>query len=188
MSIGSDIATNTDQQQDSSFRTTDTNNTSIKCVFVGDNVADKTNLLVTYTTGAFPLIYQPTVFTNYAYTVRIGNVPYSLGLFDTSGREDYDRLRPLSYEQTDLFIVCYSVVAPSSFYNVRDKWVPEIREYCPNTPFILVGTQIDMRDDRRLSNNSNNVVSFDDGKKLAKMLKAVNCVECSALTQVFNYI
>ena len=39
------------------------------------------------------------MFDNYAVTVMIGGEPYTLGLFDTAGQEDYDRLRPLSYPQ-----------------------------------------------------------------------------------------
>ena len=61
------------------------------------------------------------VFDNYAVTVMIGGEPYTLGLFDTAGQEDYDRLRPLSYPQTDVFLVCYSVVSPSSYENVKEK-------------------------------------------------------------------
>lgn len=38
-----------------------------------------------------------------------------------AGQEDYDRLRPLSYPQTDVFLVCFSVVSPSSFENVKEK-------------------------------------------------------------------
>ena len=53
------------------------------------------------------------------------------GLFDTAGQEDYDRLRPLSYPQTDVFLVCFSVVKPDSFENVKEKWIPEIRHHCP---------------------------------------------------------
>lgn len=63
----------------------------------------------------------PQVFDNYAVTVMIGGEPYTLGLFDTAGQEDYDRLRPLSYPQTDVFLVCFSVVSPSSFENVKEK-------------------------------------------------------------------
>ena len=37
------------------------------------------------------------------------------------GQEDYDRLRPLSYPQTDVFLVCFSVVSPASFENVKEK-------------------------------------------------------------------
>ena len=51
----------------------------------------------------------------------IGNKPYTLGLFDTAGQSDYDRLRPLSYPQTDVFLVAYSVVSPTSYENVKEK-------------------------------------------------------------------
>jgi len=45
----------------------------------------------------------------------------SLGLWDTAGQEDYDRLRPLSYPQTDVFLICFSLVSPPSYENVRSK-------------------------------------------------------------------
>ena len=51
----------------------------------------------------------------------IGGEPYTLGLFDTAGQEDYDRLRPLSYPQTDVFLVCFSVDNRDSFDNVETK-------------------------------------------------------------------
>ena len=105
---------------------------TIKCVVVGDGAVGKTCLLISYTTNKFPSEYVPTVFDNYAVTVMIvfiinqGNEPYTLGLFDTAGQEDYDRLRPLSYPQTDVFLVCFSIVAPASFENVKEKWFPEV--------------------------------------------------------------
>lgn len=94
---------------------------TIKCVVVGDGAVGKTCLLISYTTNKFPSEYVPTVFDNYAVTVMIGGEPYTLGLFDTAGQEDYDRLRPLSYPQTDVFLVCFSVVNPASYENVREK-------------------------------------------------------------------
>ena len=62
-------------------------------------------------------------------------------------QEDYDRLRPLSYPQTDVFLVCFSVANPTSFENIRSKWWPEIQQHAPGCPFILVGTKGDLRDD-----------------------------------------
>merc|ERR1711990_931870 len=113
--------------------------------------------------------------------------PYTLGLFDTAGQEDYDRLRPLSYPQTDVFLVCFSTVSPSSFENVKEKWVPEITHHCQKTPFLLVGTQIDLRDDAatidKLAKNKQKPISLEQGEKLQKELRAVKYVECSALTQ-----
>lgn len=55
--------------------------------------------------------------------------------------------RPLSYPQTDIFIICFSIVNPSSFENVRAKWYNEIMYYCPETPILLVGTKMDLRED-----------------------------------------
>ncbi|KAK1897908.1 Cell division control protein 42 like [Dissostichus eleginoides] len=160
---------------------------TIKCVVVGDGAVGKTCLLISYTTNKFPSEYVPTVFDNYAVTVMIGGEPYTLGLFDTAGQEDYDRLRPLSYPQTDVFLVCFSSVSPSSFENVKEKWVPEITHHCPKTPFLLVGTQIDLRDDpstvEKLAKNKQKPITPETAEKLARDLKAVKYVECSALTQ-----
>ena len=61
------------------------------------------------------------VFDNYTTKVMIGGEEITIGLFDTAGQEDYDRLRPLSYPNTDIFLVCFSVVAPISFENIKEK-------------------------------------------------------------------
>ena len=90
---------------------------------------------------------MPTVFDNYAVTVMIGGEPYTLGLFDTAGQEDYDRLRPLSYPDTDVILMCFSVDSPDSLENIPEKWTPEVKHFCPNVPIILVGNKKDLRND-----------------------------------------
>ena len=51
-----------------------------------------------------------------------------------------------------------------------------------------MGTQIDLRDDaatiEKLAKNKQKPLSLEMGEKLAKELRAVKYVECSALTQV----
>ncbi|KAK5118291.1 Rho GTPase [Meristemomyces frigidus] len=154
---------------------------------MGDGAVGKTCLLISYTTNKFPSEYVPTVFDNYAVTVMIGDEPYTLGLFDTAGQEDYDRLRPLSYPQTDVFLVCFSVTSPASFENVREKWFPEVHHHCPGVPCLIVGTQTDLRDDPqvrdKLAKQKMQPVRKEDGERMAKDLGAVKYVECSALTQ-----
>jgi GTPase SAR1 family protein len=65
----------------------------------------------------------PTVFENY-----ITHTPHpptgkmvELALWDTAGQEEYDRLRPLSYPETDIIFVCFAIDCPNSLENVMDK-------------------------------------------------------------------
>lgn len=159
----------------------------IKCVVVGDGTVGKTCMLISYTTDSFPGEYVPTVFDNYSAPMVCDGVPVSLGLWDTAGQEDYDRLRPLSYPQTDVFLICFSVVSPSSFENVTSKWCPEIKHHCADAPILLVGTKIDLREDKEtlqsLSDAGQVPVKREQGQKLANKIRAVKYLECSALTQ-----
>ena len=104
-----------------------------------------------------------------------------------AGQEDYDRLRPLSYPQTDVFLVCFSVTSPPSFENVKEKWFPEVHHHCPGVPCLIVGTQVDLRDDpqvlEKLARQKQRPIAPDQGERLARELGAVKYVECSALTQ-----
>lgn len=60
-------------------------------------------------------------------------------------QEDFNKLRVLSYINSDVFLVCFSVNNPETLDNAEECWVPELRGYMPNTPFVLVGTQTDVR-------------------------------------------
>ncbi|CAF0970783.1 unnamed protein product [Rotaria magnacalcarata] len=159
----------------------------IKLVIVGDGTVGKTCMLMSFTSNAFPEEYVPTVFDNYTSNVVVDNVKVSLGLWDTAGQEDYDRLRPLSYPQTDVFVLCFSVISPTSFTNITNKWMPEIRHHCPDTPVILCGTKIDLREDRefvnQLQRQTFQPIKREQGQRLCKKIRAFKYVECSALTQ-----
>jgi len=162
---------------------------NIKCVIVGDGAVGKTCLLISYTTNAFPEDYIPTVFDNYSANVMVDGKPINLGLWDTAGQEDYDRLRPLSYPQTDVFLVAFSLISRDSFENVKAKWYPELKCHCPGVPMILVGTKLDLRSDpntvAKLRANATPTVpiTFEEGLDQSRTIGAIKYLECSALTQ-----
>jgi GTPase SAR1 family protein len=115
------------------------------------------------------------------------NRTIGLTLWDTAGQEDYDKLRPLSYPETDIFIVCFDVTGSTSFENVKYKWISEIRNYCPRTPIMLCGTKSDLRDNtehlRKMEKKGQSLITQDMGKKAARELGCVDYMECSARTQ-----
>ena len=127
-------------------------------------------------------------FDNYTAKVSVDSRPISLGLWDTAGQDDYDRLRPLSYPDTDVFLLCFSVVNPNSFANVADKWAPEIEHHGPGVPKILVGAKLDLRDSEteieRLKEKDQSPITPQQGEDMRKKIEAVAYMECSALTQV----
>ncbi|XP_067658771.1 cdc42 homolog [Haliotis asinina] len=159
---------------------------ALKCVVVGDEEVGKTCMLHSYSSNTFEKDYQPTVSASYKVTVKVQGEAYNLGLFDTAGKEEYDGVRPLSYPNADIYLVCFSVVSPSTFSSVSEKWVPEILENSPNTPFLIVGTKTDIRDDLAngdvLEGISEKPITSRQGRQLAKKLKT-SYMECSALTQ-----
>jgi len=103
----------------------------IKLVVVGDGAVGKTCLLISYANKRFPEEYVPTVFDNYVVNLTAGDQKIELGLWDTAGQEEYDRLRPLSYANASVFLVCYSVVSPVSYENITAKWYPELMHFLP---------------------------------------------------------
>ena len=110
--------------------------------------------------------------------------PLGLGLWDTAGQEDYDRLRPLSYTCTDVFVVCYSVTSPSSLRNAKDKWIKEIRFHCPHAPIVLAGTKADLRNLSAADKQDMTFVDFAHAKELGEELGVDRVMECSAKTAV----
>lgn len=161
---------------------------SIKCVVVGDGAVGKTSLLISYTTNQFPEEYVPTVFDNYTANVLVDGEKITINLWDTAGQEEYDRLRPLSYTHSDVFLICFSVVEPVSFQNIAQRWIPEIRHHTPkDTKILLVGTKSDLRDDPHILDSLEEQdlapVSLQEAQNLAQDNNFVCYIECSAASQ-----
>ena len=130
--------------------------------------------------------YIPTVFDNYETTVQLDGKAIYLGLWDTAGQEGYDRLRPLSYPQTDVFLICFSITSPTSFTNIEQKWKPELAHHAAGVPFLIVGTKADLREDEaqvQTLKNKGTYKSYEDLQTAALAMGAQKYLECSALKQ-----
>ncbi|KAL5611963.1 hypothetical protein BROUX41_000471 [Berkeleyomyces rouxiae] len=144
--VSTTMSSSSDRQSDNT-QATEGPAFSKKIVVVGDGGCGKTCLLISYSQGYFPEKYVPTVFENYITypTHQASGKTVELALWDTAGQEEYDRLRPLSYPETDLIFVCFAIDCPNSLENVLDKWYPEVLHFCPYTPLVLVGLKSDLR-------------------------------------------
>uniref|UniRef100_A0A6M2DKX3 Putative ras similarity family n=1 Tax=Xenopsylla cheopis TaxID=163159 RepID=A0A6M2DKX3_XENCH len=161
-------------------------NKPIKITAVGDGYIGKTCLLITYTKGVFPEEYVPTVFDNYSGNITVDGREHGMTLWDTAGQEDYERLRPLSYPNTDCFLLCYSIGSRDSFENVHTKWYPEIRHFSPRVPIVLVATKSDLRMSHPdgiggIGSKPGGLVTHQEGKKMRNKIRAHALVECSAM-------
>jgi small GTP-binding protein len=130
-----------------------------KVVLVGDGYCGKTCLQVVFRTDnfsdlpgggkdvatGFDDVYRATLFENYATTFSFrdgsdGEVKtLEFAIWDTAGQEDYERLRPLSYPDTHVLLLCFAVDSPDTLANVEDMWKPELNYFCPDVPILLVG-------------------------------------------------
>lgn len=151
---------------------------SIKVLLVGDGAVGKTSLCSVFVHHSFPREYVPSVLDQIFTNINIDGKTYVLNIWDTAGQEDFDRLRVLSYPNTDVFVVCYAVNCQNSFTNLTAKWIPELTRHYPNAPFILVGTKVDMR---HASESEGVFISYQNGCRIAKQIGASYFVECSAL-------
>ncbi|OAA59298.1 Small GTPase superfamily, Rho type [Cordyceps fumosorosea ARSEF 2679] len=150
---------------------------SKKIVVVGDGGCGKTCLLISYSQGYFPEVRRDydinsaaraQIFENYiTYPVHPpSGKTVELALWDTAGQEEYDRLRPLSYPETDLIF-----------------WYPEVLHFCPYTPLILVGLKSDLRYKRTcidmLKTQGLTPVTSEQGMAVARKMDA-QYMECSS--------
>ncbi|XP_020025289.1 transforming protein RhoA-like isoform X2 [Castor canadensis] len=141
-----------------------------KLVIVGDGACGKTCLLTAFSKDQFPKVYVSTVFKNYV-----------------AGIEHYAHLRPLSYPDSDVILLCFSIDCPESLENIPEKWIPEVKHFCPNVPIILVGNKKDLRDDeqtrQKLSKKRQKPIRPDQGRDMANTIGALGYMECSAKTK-----
>eukprot|EP00700_Malawimonas_jakobiformis_P002660 EC724658.1.p1 GENE.EC724658.1~~EC724658.1.p1 ORF type:complete len:187 (+),score=24.96 EC724658.1:103-663(+) len=148
-----------------------------KFVAVGDGTVGKTSLLISFAKNEFPEKYVPTVFDNTIALLAVGGTTFELELWDTAGQEDYDRLRPLSYPDSNLVLIVFSLENQESAKNVEDRWFKEVRQHT-QAPILLIGTKLDLRLDANPQH-----ITTSQGKEMASRIGAIGYIETSAKTR-----
>lgn len=149
-----------------------------KLVAIGDGACGKTSLLVRFSKGEFPTDYEPTIFDSYVAQITLASTIVKLSLFDTAGQEDFDRLRPIAYQDVDVTLVCYDLTQKETLENCENKWKGELDYFMKNTPFILVGCKMDLR--AEMGGYGDSIVSTEMGQETANKLGAMAFIETSA--------
>lgn len=157
-----------------------------KCtiVVIGDSRTGKSALLHRFVHKTFQPVYMPTSFDKSFGQQEVNKHLVHFSFWDTSGSPAYDSVRPLSYQEADVFLLCYKISDPISLYNVKNKWIRELRQRRPDVPVILCGCQSDLRSDpatlNHLSKTGRTPVSSDQALAICCEIQAVNYVETSA--------
>lgn len=191
----------------------------MRCVLVGSSGVGKTSLIIAQVEGTGHPGYLPSVYgviTGSESIARVavddamlsGRRNVNLALWDTAGEDDYqlryltsvcsiadrNRFRPMCYNHAEVFMLCFSLVCPTSYRDVYTKWYPDVAKYAPHTPIVLVGLKHDLRADemttRRLREENGEApimredgeapITREEGERLRNDIGASGYVECSS--------
>ena len=114
---------------------------------MGDTAVGKSCLIVNYLNNTFSDDYEPTVLDVYKGTKNVNKKQMELEIHDTSGDEELWRNREITYNSSDVFLVCVASNQRSSLEHVG-KWVGEVRGTVGRqVPIWLIMTKSDLIDE-----------------------------------------
>lgn len=154
----------------------------INILLMGDFYTGKSSLLITYNTNTFPDYIPP----NFAITdkkIYYENKEIIMGILDPPSQDLIDkRYRKISYDFADICILCFSIDNSHSLESIENIYMPEINEYIPNVPIILVGLKCDLRNStkdyqRDLEKES---IPKTTGEEIKEKIGAKHYIECSS--------
>lgn len=148
----------------------------VHCTLVGDAMIGKSTLVQAFMQQHVPQTpYVATVLDTYEGCLDVDGQKHNLSILDNAGQHDYENMRSCTYKDSEVLVLCYSVVDRESLESIKDFWVPEVKQCGRRKPIILVATQTDLR-----KSCKSETVSFEDGQELAKEIGADAFVECTA--------
>ena len=170
---------------------------SIKCVLVGDSKSGKTALLYTLSKGIFPTQHLPTVINNVNVGWKFEDNQATISIWDTPGDEKEEDARSVAYQNADVILITFSLNKLKDVSHIREKWFNEVQKYCSNASILLIGTNLDKREDLSYDHNVVNkstidyqrrkdedMVNYSKGLTIAKEIGATSYIESSAKNDV----
>ena len=166
-----------------------------KIVVIGDMCSGKTGLISAYCRDKFSETYVPTFLNSCMTDADVLGQKIELVVVEVPGRKDLARLRRCAYHKMDVVLLCYSADSPSSLKTLKEELLPELKEYAPKVPYILVGTKTDVREERICqlefardstdgtvhTEDLRDMVTSRQGVEAAEGMGAQTFLECSAL-------
>ncbi|KAI1857625.1 hypothetical protein JX265_011040 [Neoarthrinium moseri] len=154
----------------------------LRYVFVGDTKCGKTSMLLRFSRGAFPEMWNQTQYELFSKNIDVDGKAYDLELWDTSGIFEYHQLSLLNYLTWDAIFICFSVNSDRKFINAQNRWALEVMKYCRGgVPVFLVGLKTDTRPYKGVWSPFIGEVDTR-GMMAARDMGAVRYLECSAKT------
>ena len=152
-----------------------------KLLAVGSDDSGKTELLHILSKEEFdPNMHIPSMFSNVVKDAKVDDCEFEISLWDIN--VEPARLRPFEYPDTDIVLMCFSTKLRNTFEEIEDKWVSEVKYFCPNVPIMLVGNHTKRSEDEDNVDVSNieTKVSADEGRELGERIGAIGYLECCA--------
>ena len=164
---------------------------------VGDSKSGKTALLYTLSKGIFPTQHLPTVINNVNVGWKFEDNQATISFWDTPGDEKEEDARSVAYQNADVILITFSLNKLKDVSHIREKWFNEVQKYCSNASILLIGTNLDKREDLSYDHNVVNkstidyqrrkdedMVNYSKGLTIAKEIGATSYIESSAKNDV----
>ena len=118
----------------------------LKIIIIGEYAVGKTSLVKKFVSGQFSKDYRTSIGTN-IYTKKImleKNRDVILQLWDIAGQERWINMRHSYYSGAKGVIIVGDLTRRNTFNQIEKFWVPDIKQYCPNAPIILIANKRDL--------------------------------------------
>lgn len=155
----------------------------IKMLVVGDSHIGKTSFINTYVEKVFTTdcnnLNQFDQYYNYIVKSSDDKI-IELAIWDLPVGPGKGIIRPMTYSDADVALICYAVDNPKSFQNIIKIWIKEVRHFCFDIPVILVGLKSDLYHKNKIHLKKKPLVRANEAKRLANIIHAKDNIQCSS--------